>query len=659
MTNQTKFLKSKSLFIGPMSLLLASLIAISFLACAEKNTTQASLLPTEDGLEQLNSEKDYQLLATSSSIAGSHHTLEVKFIIIAPNSKSPQIFFINTNKHTMHHDFVSNALGNPLSAAEFSSQTYFTKKRNFLAGEITYFSRYKDDSLGTELGVYAMGFWPSDPIPDSLVQLSYNLISEHAPFMAQKLKYLAKGLSQIEALSSNPNYPSIVIDELFKNFNYIPYNTAESYGTLRLSQQTQYTASDIAVFQTLPNKINHLSGYLTLQPQTPLSHINLIAKQNNTPNAYIQDILTNSKFLELDGQAVHLIISDTGYNIQKADPKKAGEYLEEFRPQYTQLEISNIFQDTIKHLDDIYFFESSAYGSKTANLAEVIKILPHNATPKGYAIPFSYYHKFMQDNHFFDTLTTLLSNTQFKEDPIYRKMRLKSFRNIIRKAPLTDTVKTAFSILQSKFSIGQSIRCRSSTNSEDLENFSGAGLYNSYTHHPEEGHLEKSIKQVWASLWTFRAFEEREFYRIKQNSASMAVLVHSNYSDELANGVAVAQNIYTPTWKGFYINSQVGEDLVTNPEKLSTPEELIVSQTGPDQSYETEIIRRSNLIEKNQRILNESQVKTLRNYLDYINSHFKELYKQKHNTQFAMEIEFKIDSNNLIQIKQARPWVQN
>ena len=73
------------------------------------------------------------------------------------------------------------------------------------------------------------------------------------------------------------------------------------------------------------------------------------------------------------------------------------------------------------------------------------------------------------------------------------------------------------------------LRCRSSTNNEDLPGFSGAGLYDSFTHRPDEGHLSESIKQVYASLWNYRAFEAREFYRIDHFTTAMGVLVHPQF----------------------------------------------------------------------------------------------------------------------------------
>ena len=56
-------------------------------------------------------------------------------------------------------------------------------------------------------------------------------------------------------------------------------------------------------------------------------------------------------------------------------------------------------------------------------------------------------------------------------------------------------------------------------------------------------------------------------------------------------------------------------------------------------------------------LMSDSQVRQLRRHLDSIHDHFEGLYQPGPDEPFAMEIEFKITSKNVLAIKQARPWV--
>ena len=206
--------------------------------------------------------------------------------------------------------------------------------------------------------------------------------------------------------------------------------------------------------------------------------------------------------------------------------------------------------------------------------------------------------------------------------------------------------------LQESFPEGTSIRCRSSTNNEDLPGFSGAGLYDSRTQHPDEGHIAKCIKQVYASLWNFRAFAEREFHRVDHLATAMAVLTHPNYSAERANGVAVSFDPVTGGEDAYYANVQLGEDLVTNPMALSTPEELLLRADG-----DHALLASSNRLAEGVWLLTEEQRAQLRDHLEVIHQAFVELYAPPPGERFAIEIEFKITWDNRLAIKQARPWV--
>jgi phosphoenolpyruvate synthase/pyruvate phosphate dikinase len=183
-------------------------------------------------------------------------------------------------------------------------------------------------------------------------------------------------------------------------------------------------------------------------------------------------------------------------------------------------------------------------------------------------------------------------------------------------------------------------------------------LYDSFTHRPDEGELSKTVKQVWASLWNFRAYDERDFHRIDHLSAAMGVLVHPNFDDEIANGVAVTKNPYDPNWPGFYVNVQVGESLVTNPDPSATPDELLISAIGEHGEYETQHIRHSTLTQDGKPVLSAEQVATLTTALETIQERFKVVYEKQGDDGFAMDVEFKFGAGGGLVVKQARPWVE-
>ena len=133
------------------------------------------------------------------------------------------------------------------------------------------------------------------------------------------------------------------------------------------------------------------------------------------------------------------------------------------------------------------------------------------------------------------------------------------------------------------------------------------------------------------------------------------MLVHPNYKDELANGVAVSFDPTDPIYGNddwYYVNTQVGEDLVTNPEAHSVPEEILIYKDG---TYR--VLAISNQVELGQLLMSDAQLTQLREHLTVIHDHFEGLYNPGPDEPFAMEIEFKITSEDILAIKQARPWV--
>jgi phosphoenolpyruvate synthase/pyruvate phosphate dikinase len=410
---------------------------------------------------------------------------------------------------------------------------------------------------------------------------------------------------------------------------------------------------DVALFTTLPNDLGHVAGVISATPQTPLSHINLKAKQNDTPNAFVRGAEMDARIAGQLGRVVRYAVTPDAFELEPATPEEVEAWLERIRPREPQTPPRDLGVTEILPLDEVRFASVNVVGAKAANVGELRTMLPEGVVPDGYAIPFSFYDRFMRDNGCYEAAAAVVG----EPDPVLRDELLSDLRKRIRRGDLAPDHAQAIAAMHASFPAGTPIRCRSSTNNEDLKGFNGAGLYDSHTHRPDEGDLAETVKQVWASLWTLRGVDEREFHRIDHLAAAMGVLVHPNFDDELANGVAVTKNPFDPNWPGFYVNVQVGESLVTNPDPNATPDELLVSRIGPQGEYETQYIRRSSLVAPGDTVMTKAQVAGLTQLLETIQQRFRVLYSAGGDPAFAMDVEFKVDAGGGLVVKQARPWV--
>ena len=571
----------------------------------------------------------------------------VKFQIENTHTQNPQLYFMNTETHRSHGSFMGAAgLG---------------RGQGQMRGVLSY--RPLSVAPNGEPGVYTFEFNPNDAFPFEEIKMAHDLLVAKMPILKNRLGYCplwgAIGIYNREkAVYDAAEFPVYFEDDLYANIGYLPLNQAASFGRLRvLALDERPTQRDIVICKTLPNEMPRVAGVITGVRQTPLSHVNLRAIQDKVPNAFIAEAWKSEQIAPLIGKYVYYQVNADGFEIREATLKEVENHFADLRPTKTQKPERDLSITKILPLDDIGFADSSRFGVKTANIATLRTFeFPDGTIPDGFAVPFYFYDQFMKHNGFYDKVEMLLNDPAFLDSQDTKVTELKQFRDEIRKAEMPDWMMDALSKLHSAFPEGTSLRCRSSTNNEDLPGFSGAGLYDSYTHHPSEGHLSKSIKQVFASLWNFRAFEARDFYRIDHLVTAMGVLVHPNFADELANGVAVTDDVVYQTIGNYYLNTQVGEDLVTNPERQSIPEEILLDWWD---SNNYRVVTTSNRTTDGGRILTDAYLRELNGYLGMIHNKFSQLYGPVGRTKdFAMEIEFKIKSDGKISIKQARPWRQ-
>ena len=446
----------------------------------------------------------------------------VRFILVGSGSSTPEIYFQNTNTYPSHYVFL-DLLGLDINSPGLER------------GWIGYNGNVW---LNGSLGIFNFGLGRS---------YTYSGIKQLQTFLAANLPVIDHDLvfnpGTMEQLPSDwihvENPRVLVVDGplIFRDVTYSALNTGEGYGRLQaLEPDDRPNPRDIVLYETLPNELSRVAGIISTQPQTPLSHVDLRAKQNKIPNAFIRDALDNVELSALVGQFVYFRVTEDEFEVREATKGEVDAHHESLRPTARQSPERDLSVQVITPLSEIGFEDYDAFGVKAANVAELGKLgFPQGTVPDGFAIPFYFYDEFMKHNDFYDEVDELLADEEFLNDYDEQEDKLKKLRKKIKNGESPDWMIEALEMMHDAYPEGQSLRYRSSTNNEDLPKFSGAGLYDSNTQKPEETEddgIDKSMKQVFASLWNFRAFVEREFYRIDHSTTAMGILVHPNYTDE-------------------------------------------------------------------------------------------------------------------------------
>ena len=571
----------------------------------------------------------------------------LKFVLLDMDSDRPRAYFVNSLTHRYHETF-KEALG-----LEQSSP-------GMVGGTIVYHPNRvaRDGSPAT----YHYEFWPRGSYPYLLVARAQAVLAASMKLLDDNLVYYVPpegvpGYRDDEARYGESRVAIVLAEDIAPQSGFLALNPGEGYGLLRaMGLEERPNPRDIVIYEALPNELPRVAGIISTVPQTPLSHVNLRAMQDGAPNAFIRGALVNSAIAPLIGEYVRYAVSESGWELRAATREEVNAHHASSRPTEVQVPERDLSVTEITPLSEVRSEDWTAFGVKAANVAVLGTLgFPDGTVPDGFAAPFSFYDRFMKESGLTSHIETMLADPGFQTDFDVQEEELKKLRDAIKDADTPQWMTEALEEMHATFPEGTSLRYRSSTNNEDLPGFSGAGLYDSKTQDPEETEedgIAKSLKAVYASLWNFRAFVERDFHRIDHTAAAMGVLVHPNYSDELANGVAVS---FDPIYSGegsYYVNTQVGEDMVTNPEAYSVPEEIVLDASG---TYA--VVATSNQVEPGQLLMSDEQMDQLRAHLAVIHDEFARLYGVEPGQRFAIEIEFKITSENILAIKQARPWI--
>lgn len=461
-----------------------------------------------------------------------------------------KIFYINSRRYAFHKDFVNGTYLSLERGQEFFENNYLKPNRRFILGTLAY---------QTPVQRWTFEFWEGDQIPADQIKTASEIIN--SSFFAH-VAFKPNSSRQDEASAGLASVQRVLQSEIAKEQEYEPLNLARGLGRIhiieKLDDHVEIGFNEILVLNEVPIQLPPVAGVIVSKPSTPLSHINLLVKGWGVPNAYIKD--AHELLKQYDGRWVSFETRRDAYTIKPADMDQLREYqrrmsirLDVMKPR-SDLTVNRIASLRQQRARDVL-----AYGGKSANLGELIKArLPGIIIPDGFTVPFFYYDQFLSENQLDDLIFEMLNDQKFVHDPAYRRGRLTQLRERIQTGTVNERLRAAVLLLAHAKYPGKGLFARSSSNSEDLPNFSGAGLHSSVPNVKGDKELIEAIKTVWASLWNFEAYESRERAGIDHSRVYMAVLIQEGINADSAGVMITADPYNRDNRDAVYISAKRG-----------------------------------------------------------------------------------------------------
>lgn len=660
-------------------LVLAAALACEAAPGAEPEPEGCAIAEGEDAefTQRIGCLADFDALASvplDANLPGARSTK-----VVQDHADDDALYFQDSVLYPIHYEFVSAHLsGDELpivpQLSDFNVTEYYSPDRRFNLGALTHYE-------GPD--VWALEVAPYDTASAAMIESLFRAVAARL-YVGDALVFHPTSESvAAEAAKLPEDIPVITTDALYAEIDYQPLSLGVGVGRLKFStaaglETDTISYQDILVLDQAPNDISVVQGLITQEFQTPLSHVNVLSANRGTPNMGLRGALGDPELVALEGRLVELTVSETDWSIREVTQAEAEAFWEEHKPDPVVLPALDLSVRDLVDIEEVTPEPSGdetlrdaiktavlAFGGKAAHYS-ILARTEGVPIQKAFAVPMFFYDQFMREGGFYADIDAFLADPAFMTDAAVRDQKLAEMRANMLTAP----VDAAFqALLKAKLVAdypGQKMRFRTSTNSEDLDGFPCAGCYESHSGDPADwDDVLDAIRETYASAWLFRTFEERGYYSIDHKSIGMALLVHHNFADEEANGVAVTNNPFDPSGlqPAFYVNVQSGGEVeVVAPPPGTTSDQFLYffDQPGQPVSY----IAHSNLIPEGQTVLSPAQVHELGTALSAIHARFSPAYgPASGNTGwYAMDCEFKFDdeadpsSPPKLSVKQARPY---
>jgi phosphoenolpyruvate synthase/pyruvate phosphate dikinase len=456
--------------------------------------------------------------------------------------------------------------------------------------------------------------------------------------------------------------PILTPTDIYGKLDYQAVSKNSATGYLRFISDIEtdtVNEDDIIVIDEVPLYLPKVAGVILTKFQTPLSHMAVLGLNRRIPIIAYKSAFKDENLLSYNGKKVRFRVYADSFKIHVVP--KANRY----KPRYKIVDLKyNLSVDSLVEIKD--FSNDAQYfaGNKAANFYMLLKLSDKESfrcPESSFVIPFSYYLKHAKSSKAQELIEELLFDQAIRKDRDSLTLYLKRIRTAIRSQPMSESLQKEIDSMVLRIGDFKRMRFRSSTNAEDAFGFSGAGIYASSTgilNNPSKSY-EKAVKKVWASLWSYEAFVEREIFHINHTQVFMGVLVHRSFQNEKANGVAITKNLYRRDSYGYVVNVQIGEHSVVNPEEGVVCDQFVCYPNISNIIYKDknaiDIITKSN-INNGVLVMSENEIRLLAEQLSEIKNWF--YYENNHNLDFlnfGMGVEFKlVGEKRELYIKQAR-----
>lgn len=628
---------------------------------------------TGDSARQLLTADDLRALAEGDTRLES---LAVKVIVDLQAGEA--VHFLAARRWPLHYTFIREQIyGQPRldrcdatqAAAfeegwrEFSAREYFvTEGRRFLLATLV---RHGGSGLLT------LEFDRGDTITGPMMRRAFFAVAARTQ-EPHRLAIRPQGERQTQALKAiEGTVPVVDGNAPFRGITLQALTPGVGYGVLKFMPAAELARArlgldTIVVTDDVPNDVPLLGGLITEVFQTPLSHVSVLTRNRGTPNLALAGAREDARLRPWFGKLVRLEVGGGTFTMRAADSAEAEAFWKQRRPQGPRvmprrdLSLRGLQDLRLRSLDDL-----PALGAKAAQMGELLRVVSSDAACLGpipapasnFALPIVHGLEHFEESGARRILDDWRAKPGFATDPAMRAEGLAEVRAAIAAHPVKAELVAAIEALARRDFGTRRFRLRSSSNTEDLSSFSGAGLYLSVSaalDDPERT-IADGLREVWASLWADRAWDERELGNIDQSGVAMGILIHEAFDGvERANGVLVSRDIHNPIEGSVEtVNAQFGEASVTNPAPGVTSESMTFAWW---KTPAVVTLARSNL--RPGSVLSAAEISLLACHIRSIETHFRaRLDPSGSNRWFAMESEFKlVGPERRPVLKQARPY---